>query len=173
MNQHTAQRLVIPTEHRDSQLEITNFDRETAPTRGMFYTHRIVLEIGTNGHRSMISCKIAKARKFDLIIPFGWWNDKHPLKNIADPTKWVFEEAKCHKHIADEAVADLFEWDETVVYNEEEQLWEGLNEKKKGEYNWKPCKPYWQFKELFEEKKGKMLASRRTFDHAINRKEGA
>jgi len=34
-------------------------------------------------------------------------------------------------------------------------------------------KPYWQYKELFEEKKAKMLAPRRTFDHAINLKDGA
>ena len=31
----------------------------------------------------------------------------------------------------------------------------------------------WQYKELFEEKKAKMLAPRGTFDHAINLKEGA
>ena len=34
-------------------------------------------------------------------------------------------------------------------------------------------KPYWQYKELFEEKKAKMLGPRSTFDHAINLKEGA
>jgi len=34
-------------------------------------------------------------------------------------------------------------------------------------------KLYWQYKELFEEKKAKMVAPRRTFDHAINLKEGA
>jgi len=34
-------------------------------------------------------------------------------------------------------------------------------------------KQYWQYKELFEEKKAKMLAPRRTFDHAINLKQGA
>jgi len=34
-------------------------------------------------------------------------------------------------------------------------------------------KPYWQYKQLFEEKKAKMLVSQRTFDHAINLKEGA
>ena len=34
-------------------------------------------------------------------------------------------------------------------------------------------KPYWQYKERFEEKKAKMQAARRTFDHAINLKEGA
>jgi len=34
-------------------------------------------------------------------------------------------------------------------------------------------KPYWQYKELFEDKKAKMMAPRRTFDHAINCKDGA
>ena len=34
-------------------------------------------------------------------------------------------------------------------------------------------KPYWQYKELFQEKKAKMLAPPRTFDHAINLKEEA
>ena len=30
--------------------------------------------------------------------------------------------------------------------------------------------PYWRYKELFEDKKAKMLAKPRTFDHAINLK---
>jgi len=34
-------------------------------------------------------------------------------------------------------------------------------------------KPYGQYKELFEEKKAKMLPPRRTFDHAINLKKEA
>jgi len=34
-------------------------------------------------------------------------------------------------------------------------------------------KPYSQYKELFEEKKAKILAPERTFDHAVNLKEGA
>jgi len=72
MNQDTARRLEIPTKARDSPLKITTFDSETAPTRGTFYTHRIVLEIGANGHRSTISCAIAKGGRYDLIIPFGW-----------------------------------------------------------------------------------------------------
>jgi len=71
MNQKTAQRLEIPTEARDSALKITMFDRETASTGGIFYTHPILLEIGSKGHRSMISCKIANAGRSDLIIPFG------------------------------------------------------------------------------------------------------
>ena len=34
-------------------------------------------------------------------------------------------------------------------------------------------RPYWQYKELFKEKQAKMLAPQRTFNHAINIKEGA
>jgi len=119
MNQKTARRLEIPSEARDSPLKITTFDSETTPTGGIFYTHPIRLEIGANGHQSMISCEIANPGRYDLIIPFGCWHDEHPLKNIADPSKWVFEDAKCHAHIEDKAVADLFEWDETVAYDKE------------------------------------------------------
>jgi len=121
MNQDTARRLEIPTEARDSTLKITTFDGETAPTRRKFYTHPIRLEIGANGHRSMISCEIASAGRYDIIIPFGWWHDEHHPKNIADPRKWAFEEAKCYAHREDEAVADMFQWDETVAYDEEAQ----------------------------------------------------
>jgi len=85
------------------------------------YTHPCLLEIGANGHRSIISCEIANAGRYDLIIPFGWWHDEHPLNNIANPSKWVFEEAKCHAHIEDEVVGELFKWDSTVAYDEEAQ----------------------------------------------------
>jgi len=121
MNQNTARRLEIPAEARDSPLKITTFDGKTAPSGGIFYTHPILLEIGANGHRSMISCQIANAGRYALIIPFGWWHDEHSLKNIADPLRWAFEETKYHAHIEDEAVADMFEWDETVAYDEEAQ----------------------------------------------------
>jgi len=174
MNQDTARRLEIATEARDSPLKITTFDGETAPIGGIFYTHPILLEIGANGHRSMISCEIANAGRYDLIIPFGWWHDEHPLKNIADPRKWAFEEAKCHAHIEDETVADMFEWDETVAYDEEAQYVGRIERGEEGGVQLETLpKPYWQYKELFEEKKAKMLAPRRTFDHAINLKEGA
>jgi len=121
MHENTARRREIPTEARDSRLKITTFDGETAPTRGICYTHPILIEIGANSHRSMISCEIVNAGRYDLIIPFGWWHDAHPLKNIADPRTWAFEEAKCHAHIEDKGVADMFEWDETVAYDEEAQ----------------------------------------------------
>jgi len=122
----------------------------------------------------MISCEIANAGRYDLIIPFGWWHDEHPLKNIADPGKWAFEEAKCHAHIEDEVVADMFEWDQTVAYDEEAQYVGRIEREEEGGVQLETLpKPYWQYKDLFEEKKANMLAPRRTFDHAINLKEGA
>jgi len=174
MNQDTARRLEIRTKAGDSPLKITTFNGEIAPTRGIFYTHPILLEIGVNGHRRMISCEIANAGRYDLIIPFGWWHDEHPLKNIADPSKWVFEEAKCHAHLEDEVVADMFEWDETVAYHEEAQYLGRIERAEEGGVLLETLpKPYWQYKELFEEKKAMMLAPGRTFDQAINLKEGA
>jgi len=121
MNRDTARPLDIPTKARDSRLKITTFDHKTAPTGGIFYTHPILLELGVNCPRSMISCEIANAGKYDLLIPFPLWHDEHLLKNIADPSKLVFELAKCYADIADEAVADLFEWDKTVAYDEVSQ----------------------------------------------------
>jgi len=76
--------------------------------------------------------------------------------------------------MADEAVADLFEWDETVACHEEVQ-YVGLIEREEegGALLETLPKPYWQYKELFQEKKAKILTPRRTFDHAINLKDGA
>jgi len=174
MNQDTARRLEIPTEARDSGLKITTFDGETTPTGGIFYTHPILLEIGANGHPSRISCEIAIVGRDDLIIPFGWWHDEHPHKNIADQRKWAFEEAKYHAHTQDEAVAGMFEWDETVAYDEETQYVGRIEREEEGGVQLEALpKPYWQYMELFEEKKARMLAPRRTFDHAIILKEGA
>jgi len=71
------------------------------------------------------------------------------------------------------ALADLFEWDETGVYEEEAQYAGRIGLEEKGGVQLETLpKPCWQYKELFEEKKGKMLAPRRTFDHSINLKEG-
>jgi len=173
-NQNTARRLEIATAARDSPLKITTFDGETARTGGIFYTHPIRIEIGDNGHRSMISCEIANAGRYDVIIPFGWWHNEHPLKNIADSCKWAFEETRCHAHIGDRAVEDMLQWDETVAYDEEAQYVGRIEREEEGGVQLEALpKPYWQYEELFEEKKAKMLAPRRTFDQAINLKQGA
>ena len=81
----------------------------------------MLLEIGRNGHRSHISCEIVSAGKYDLIIPFGWWHNEHPLSHIEDPKKWEFTDTKCQSHVEDEGIGDMFEWDETVAFDEEAQ----------------------------------------------------
>ena len=154
-------------------LNITTFDRETAPTRGPFYTHHILFEIRANRHRSMISYEIANAGQFHLIIPFGWWHDEHPLKSIVHPKIYIFQEAKFHTHVEAEPGPDLFEWDETVAYDGEAQ-YVGRIGREEGDVQLETLpKPYWQYKELLGEKKVEMLASRRTFDYTSNLKEGA
>jgi len=50
MNQDTGRPLKIPPEARDLQFQIMTFDGKTAPIGGTFYTHPMLLEIGTNGH---------------------------------------------------------------------------------------------------------------------------
>jgi len=144
MNQHSPRRLEILTKARGSLLNITTYDGETAPTGGIFNTHPILREIGANGHRSMISCEIANAGRYDLIKRFGWWQDEHPLRNIADPRKWEFKDAKCHAHIEDEAVSDMFEWDETVAYDEEAQCVGRIERGAEGGVQLEALpKPYW------------------------------
>ena len=68
----------------------------------------------------------------------------------------------------------MFEWDETVAYNEEAQYVGRIGREEAGRVPLEAqLKPYGQYKQLFGEKKAEMLAPRRTFDHAIKLKEGA
>ena len=121
INQNLVKNLHIPYETRQTALPILTFEGTNASYGGKHFTHPILLEIGRNGHRSHISCEIASAGKYDLIIPFGWWHNEHPLSHIEDPKKWEFTDTKCQSHVEDEGVGDMFEWDETVAFDEEAQ----------------------------------------------------
>ena len=68
LNQQTARKLKVPYETRKVPLRITAFNGETSATGGKYYTHPIKLEIGKNGHTTMVSCEIANAGKYDIII---------------------------------------------------------------------------------------------------------
>jgi hypothetical protein len=174
LNQKTARDLKIPYETRETPVPITAFDGKTSSTGGKYYTHPIELEIGTNGHRTLVSCEIAEAGKYDMIIPFGWWHQEHPITNIDTATKWCFEHQNCAMHVEDEAVADLFEWDETVAFDEEARYVGRIQFTNDEEVKIEGLpRPYLPYKELFEDRKAEMLAPRRTFDHAIELKEGA
>ena len=68
----------------------------------------------------------------------------------------------------------MFEYNETVVFDENATMVGriGATKEKEVELDGLP-KEYWQYKDLFRDEKAKMLAARRTFDHAIYLKEGA
>jgi len=56
-------------------------------------------------------------------------------------------------------VADLFAWDEIVAYDEEVQYVGRLSREEEGGVELENLpKTHWQYKELCEEKKAKMLA---------------
>ena len=80
LNQKTAQSLKIPYEIRETPVQIPAFNGEIYSTGGKYYSHPIKLEIGTNGHTSLVSCEIADAGKYDMIIAFGWWHAGTPDK---------------------------------------------------------------------------------------------
>jgi len=89
LNQNTSHTLKVPYEIRENPHKITPFNGEVSSIGGKYYSHPIQLEIGTNAHTTRISCAIAEAGKYDMIIPFGWWHHEHPKKkNIETPEKW-------------------------------------------------------------------------------------
>ena len=62
----------------------------------------------------MVSYDIADAGKYDMIIPFGWWYQEHPIRNIETPSRWRFEHANCINHVEDEGIADMFEYHDPI-----------------------------------------------------------
>jgi len=63
------------------------FNGEVSSMGGKYYSHPIQLEIGSNGHTTMLTCEMAEAGKYDMIIPFRWWHHQRPIKNIETPEK--------------------------------------------------------------------------------------
>jgi len=94
--------------------------------------------------------------------------------NVVPPEKWCFEHTKCVEHVQDEAIADMSEWDKRVAFDEEARMIGRIGSTRHEEVQVEGLpKPYWQYKELFENDKAELLAPRRTFDHAIDLKNGA
>jgi len=94
----------------------------------------------------MASCEIADVGKYDMIIPFGWCHHEHLIRNIEAPEKWCFEQAKCVEHVHDEGIADMFEWDETVAFDEEARMIGRIRSTRQDEVQLEGLpKPYWQY----------------------------
>ena len=175
INKDLVEHFEIPYETRQKALNILAFDGEVNSSGGKHYTHPILLEIGGNGHCTQISCEVAAAGKYDLIIPFGWWHKEHPIANINEPKKWTFTEQCCLGHVEDEGIGGMFEWDETVAYDEEAQYIGRICRQEDPNQVLLDKLPqhYEEYKELFLTATAEKLAERRTFDHAIDLKPGA
>ena len=85
INKTLVHDLNISCESRTDAIPIPGFTSEMISTGGSHYTHPLYLEIGQNDHLSPVSCEIAPAGKYAMIIPFSWWHQEHPISNIADP----------------------------------------------------------------------------------------
>jgi len=81
----------------------------------------------------------------------------------------------CRDHVEDRAVRDLFEYDETVAYDPKAQYVGRIGRVEEND----PVEletllqEYAQFKHLFRPEASEKKARRRTFDHAIDLKEGS
>jgi len=81
----------------------------------------------------------------------------------------------CRDHVENEAMKDLFEYDETVAFDPKAQYVGRIvkiEEKDPVELETLP-REYAQFKHLFRPEASEKMPPRRTFDHAIDLKEGS
>ena len=74
-----------------------------------------------------------------MIIPFRWWHQEHPIKNIENASQWGFEHASCINHDEDEEIADVFEWDETVAFDENATTIGRIGATKQRRLSWMGC----------------------------------
>jgi len=133
------------------------------------------LNIGNNGHRTSISCEVATAGKYDFIIPFGWWHKEDPIANIDERQKSTFTEQYCLGHVEDGAVGGIFQWDETVGFDEEAQYVGRIYRQEDPNQVLLDKIPQYNddYQELFVIATVEKLDQRRTSDHAVDLKQGA
>ena len=118
---------------------------------------------------------MASAGKYDLIIPFGWWHKEHPISNIDNPTEWNFGAQCCLGHVEEKRIGGMFEWDETVAFDEEAQYVGRICRQEDPNQVLVDKVPqyYRDYQSLFLASTAEKLGPRRTFDHAIDLKPGA
>jgi len=117
INEQLVKDLHIPYHCRADAVQIPGFTREVISSGRSHLTKPLYLEIGTNKHLSLVSCGIALAGNYGIIIPFGWWHQEHPIKNIADPNLWCFDYTHCRSHLLHKDEEISVQWDEGVLNN--------------------------------------------------------
>jgi len=61
-----------------------------------------------------------------MIIPFRRWHQEYPIKNIADPDQWCFDDTDCQTHLLPEDERISVEWDEDVLNDPNAVVMAGL-----------------------------------------------
>ena len=80
---------------------------------------------------------------------------------MENPAEWCFEHANCIEHVEDEGIANMFEWDETVAFDENATMVGSIGATKEKEVKLDGLpKEYWQYKDLFTNEKAEILAPR-------------
>jgi len=71
INERLVEDLHIPYHSRTGEVQIQDFTGETVSSGGTNFTKPLFPEIGSNKYLSLVSCEIAPAGKYSMIIPFG------------------------------------------------------------------------------------------------------
>jgi len=107
-----------------------------------------------------------------MIIPFRWWHQEHPIKNIANPDAWCFDDTDYQPHLLPEDEGISVEWDEDVLNDPNTVVIsriERIDEEKVTIIDHLPDQ-YHDYLDLFRPSTAEKVDPRRTFDHAIDRK---
>jgi len=174
LSEKLVERLDIQYKVRKKPIKIVGFDGLSSSSGSQRYTRLITLEI-RNGHKSPISPEIAPTGRFDLIIPFRWWYHEYHISHLDELKKLSFGQMTCRNNVEDEAIRDVFEYDKTVAYDPKAQYVGRIGrveEKNPVELETLP-REYSQFKHLFRPEALEKMPPRRTFNHAIDLKEGS
>jgi len=172
INEQLVKDLHLPYDSWADAVQIQGVTGETISSGGSHFTKPLYLEIRTNKHLSLVSCEIAPAGKYEMIIPFGWWHQEHPIKNIAHPDTWCFDDTDCQPHLLPEDAGISVEWDEDVLndpYGVVMGRIERIDEEKVTIIDCLPDQ-YHDYLDLFRPSAAERLTPRRTFDHAIDLK---
>src|SRR6201747_2698826 len=176
INEKLVQELEIPCATRQDPNKITRFAGIPVQSSGTKYTTPLKLQKGKNHHITEVSCEVAPTNRWGMIIPYGWTKD-HPISNMALPNNWEFQAKQCRGHIGPGDWKDPsceFEWDDDVAYEPEARmvgLITAIDESEQLVVDKLP-KEYLNYADLFLPATAEKLPPRRTFDHAIDLKEG-
>jgi len=107
-----------------------------------------------------------------MIIPFGWWHEEYPIRNIANPKDGLLNDNEHHAHLLPTDETTSVEWDEDVLNNASAVVIGRIEnvDKEKITIIGRLADRYHDHLELFPPSTAEKLAPRRTFDPAIDLK---